>query len=104
MDGVSVSAKNLRNPAVSVKVDPAGIWISARDERDPQMWVSVYITTAALFGIINGQDDDTEFFLPPVPPLMADEIDLGDPPPVPPLVALPPVPPLRSVPPCPPKG
>lgn len=104
MDGVTISAKNLRNPEVSVKVDPAGIWISARDERDPQMWVMVYITTAALFGLINGQDDGAEFFLPPVPPLLTEEIDLGDPPPVPPLVTLPPVPPFRRDVPPPPKG
>lgn len=104
MDGVTISAKNLRNPEVSVKVDPAGIWISARDERDPQMWVMVYITSAALWGIINGQDDGAEFFLPPVPPLTFDEIDLGDPLAVPPLVTLPPVPPFGGLPPVPPKG
>lgn len=104
MEGVTISAKNLRHPEISVKVEPAGIYISARDERDPQMWVMVYITTAALFGIINGQDDGADFFLPPVPPLMTDEIDLGDPPPVPPLVTLPRVPPFGGLPPVPPQG
>lgn len=104
MEGVTVSAKNLRNPEVSVKVDPAGIWLSARDERDPQMWVMVYITTAALWAIINGQDDGAEFFYPPIPPLYTDEIDLGDLAVPVPLVALPPVPPLRASTIPPPKG
>jgi hypothetical protein len=104
MEGVTVAAKNLRHPNTTVKVEPAGITISTRDERDPQMWVMVYITTGALWGIINQEDDGAEFFLPPVPPLLADEIDLGNPPPVPPLVTLPPVPRFSGLPPVPPKG
>ena len=104
MEGVTVSAKNIRRPVTTVKVDPTGITISTRDERDPQLWVMVFITPAALFGILNGQDSGTEFFYPPIPPVWSDEIDLGEPPPVPPLVALPPVPRVGVVPPLPPGG
>lgn len=104
MDGVTVSAKNLRAPIVSVKVEGEGIYISAKDERDPTMWVFVHMTTAALWCIINHQADGPEFFLPPVPPFYADEMPLGTVPPVPACGDLPPVPPLGTVPPLPPKG
>lgn len=104
MEGVTVATPHLRKGRTTVKVEPGGITISTLNESNPQLWVMVYISTGALWGMINGQDSGAEFFYPPIPPLVPDEIDLGNPPPVPPLVTLPPVPRVGVVPPLPPGG
>lgn len=103
MDGISISGRMLRAPKIRVKSEPAGVCISCEDDRDPTQWVHVYITTGALWALVNQQEDGGEFILPAVPPFVPDEIDLGEPPPAAPVVTLPPVPPVPRVPPFPPR-
>jgi hypothetical protein len=104
MEGISIAGRLLKVDEISVKTEPAGVCISGNSTRDPSQWVCVYITTAALWEIINLPHVLPGSNVYPVPPFVPDEIDFSNPPAEPPRVVVPPLPPLSPLPPLPPKG